>query len=73
MVRRTSFINKIRELNYTYKTRQKRTDLWRKKGTTEFISLPVNDLLEDDWVLHTLRHAGLSKEEAQAFLSSARF
>ena len=73
MVRRTSFINKIRELKYTYKTRQKRTDLWRKKGTTEYISLPVTELLEDEWVLHTLRQAGVSKEEAQAFLSSAKF
>jgi hypothetical protein len=34
MVRRESFQNKLRELNYTYKTKQKRTTLWRKVGGT---------------------------------------
>ena len=34
MVRRDRFINKIRELKYSYKDQQKRTYLYRKTGGT---------------------------------------
>jgi len=69
MVRRDTFI-KIRELNYTYKTEQKRTYLWRQKGTTNYISVPKADLLEDEFVTHSLRQAGLSEDEIKTFISA---
>jgi len=43
MVRRDRFINKIRKLGYTYKSRQKRMYLWRKKGGTHYMSVPMAD------------------------------
>jgi hypothetical protein len=72
MVRRESFINKIRERRYAYKTKQKRTTLWRRKGTTDYISVPLADLIEDQFVLSSLRQAGVSDEEIRAFLQSAK-
>ncbi|MGA8221517.1 MAG: hypothetical protein WB780_07660 [Candidatus Acidiferrales bacterium] len=69
MVRRDTLINKIRELNYTYKTTQKRTFLWRQKGTTNYISVPKADLLDDDFVANSLRQAGLNEEEIKTFIS----
>ena len=36
------FINKTRELGHTFKTRQKRTQLWRKRGGTHYISVPLS-------------------------------
>jgi len=69
MVRRDTFINKIRELNFTYKTEQKRTYLWRQKGTTNYISVPKTDLLEDEFVAHSLRQAGISQDEIKAFIA----
>jgi hypothetical protein len=72
MVRRESFINKIRELGYTYKSTQKRTYLWRKQGGTHYISVPKADLLMDEFVISSLRQAGLSDPEIQAFLTSAK-
>jgi hypothetical protein len=72
MVSKESFVNKIRKLNYTFKSQQKRTDLWRKKGGTHCIFVPLKDKLEDEFVISALRQAGENDKEIQAFLSSAR-
>jgi hypothetical protein len=72
MVRRESFINKIRSLGYTYKTQQKRTYLWRQSGTTNYMSVPMADWLEDEYVWNALRHAGCSKEDIEFFIASAK-
>lgn len=37
------FLSKIRELRYSFKKRQKRTELYRKSGTTDYIHLPKGD------------------------------
>ena len=72
MVSRQSFINKIRELGYTYKSQQKRTYLWRKTGGTHYISVPMADLLEDEFVMSSLRQAGCRDEEISSFLTAAK-
>ena len=72
MVRRESFINKIRTLGYTYKTQQKRTYLWRQSGTTNYMSVPMSDWLEDEYVRSALRYAGCSKEDIESFIASAK-
>lgn len=72
MVRRETFINKIRSLGYTYKTTQKRTFLYRKSGTTEYIAVPRSELLEDEYVQHALRQAGLTGPEVECFLGIAK-
>lgn len=72
MIRRASFMNKIRALGYTYKGQQKRTTLWRQSGTTNFISMPMRDLLTDEYVQSALRQAGCSKEDIDSFLASAK-
>ncbi len=72
MIRRESFINKIRGLGYTYKTQQKRTTLWRQSGTTNFMSVPMRDWLSEEYVTSSLRQAGCTKEEIEAFLASAK-
>jgi hypothetical protein len=59
-------------LGYTYKSQQKRTYLWRKTGGTHYISVPMADFLEDEFVVSTLRQAGISDPEIQSFLGSAK-
>lgn len=71
MVRRESFINKIRELGYSYKDQRPRITLWRKG--MHFISVPRRDLLTDSFVTSALLQAGLKDEEIRTFLSSTRF
>ncbi len=72
MVSRQAFINKLRELDYTYKRPQKRTDLWRKRGGTHLIFLPMHDLLTEEWVTSTLAQAGCSEGEIKSFLACTR-
>ncbi len=72
MIRRQTYINKLRDLGYTYKTHRKRTQLWRKVGGTHFIPVPKCDLLELDFVRSTLRQAGASKDEIESFIGSAQ-
>lgn len=72
MVHREAFINKIRELQYTYKTQQLRTQLWRKRGGTHIMFVPLTDLLEDDYVTGALRQASVPDSEIKSFLASAK-
>jgi hypothetical protein len=72
MVHREAFINKIRELGYTYKSQQKRTQLYRKKGGTHRVFMPLADLLEDDFVKCSLRQAGLAPKDIESFLACAK-
>lgn len=72
MVRREAFINKIRELRYTYKTQQLRTQLWRKRGGTHVMFVPSCDLLEDDYVTGALRQAGVPDPDIKSFLAAAK-
>jgi hypothetical protein len=72
MVRRECFINKIRELNYHYKSQQLRTQLWKKKGSTRRMFVPLANLLEDDYVTGALRQADVPEAEIRSFLASAK-
>jgi hypothetical protein len=72
MVRRTAFVNKIRTLEYHYKSRQKRTDLYRKAGGTDFIFVPLTNLLEEEYIISTLRQKGVPEAKIQSFLISAK-
>jgi hypothetical protein len=72
VIPKQSFVNKIRLLDYTYKTRAKRTDLWRKRGGTHFIAVPLSDSLEEEFVVSSLRQAGLKDDEIRAFISAAK-
>jgi len=72
MIRRESFINKIRELGYTYKNQQLRTQLWRKRGSTHRMFVPLMDRLEDDYVIGALRQAGVPDTEIKSFLAAAK-
>lgn len=72
MIPKSRYINKIRELGYTFKDRQKRTELWRKQGGVHFISVPIRDLLEEQFVALTLRQAGCTIDEINLFISAAK-
>lgn len=72
MVQRQTFINRIRELGFTYKTHQKRTSLWRKKGGYIYIAIPKAELLEEEFVTINLRRAGLDEEDIKRFIGEAK-
>ena len=68
-VNRKRFLSKIRKLGYSYKKKQtKRTQLYHKSGTTDYIHLPKSYWLDSKYVYKTLEYAGLSKEEVESFI-----
>lgn len=69
---RDTFINKIRELNYHYKSEQLRTHLYRRAGTTDVMFVPKKNHLNEDWVKGALRDAGLQDKEIREFLAQAK-
>lgn len=72
VISRQQYINKLRELDYTFKRQAKRVDLWRKRGGTHYIAVPQTDRLEDEFVTSSLRQAGCRHEEIQSFLASCK-
>ena len=68
-VNRKRFLSKIRELGYSHKKKQtKKTALYHKRGTTEYIHPPKSYWLGSKYIHKTLEYAGLSKEEIDSFL-----
>ena len=70
MVNRQSFVNKLREKKYSFKTQQKRTYLWKKDGGTHRVFVPMKDLLDDEWVESQLRQMGCDEAEIKNFINS---
>lgn len=72
MVRKSTFINKIRELGYSHRSQQARTHMYRKDGGTHCIFVREKQLLSEDFVKGALGQAGLSDEEIKSFLAAAK-
>lgn len=72
MIRRQVFLNKIETLGYYYKSQQKRTYLYRRRGGTHYISVPMADLLEDEFIRSALQQAGLIDSEIRSFIASSK-
>jgi hypothetical protein len=72
VISKKHFINKLRELGYTFKDRQKRTELWRKKGGTHSVDVPLTNEVSEMYVKSALHQCGLSETEIQAFIRDAK-
>jgi hypothetical protein len=72
MIRREHFINKLRDLGYKFKLQRKRVYIWRRTGSTHRIAVPKTDLLEESYVVSSLRQAGCSEDEINRFLASTK-
>ena len=71
MIPKSHYINKLRQLNYTFKETKKRVDLWRKQGGTHYIAVPRNELLEEEFVISSLRQAGCNDSDITGFIAAA--
>ena len=68
---RERFINKIRELGYTYRDKKKRVELWRRPTPMHAIPVPLPNLLSDEFVRSALKQSGLTMAEIENFISTA--
>jgi hypothetical protein len=72
VISKRHFVNKLRELGYSFKEQKKRAELWRKPGTTSMVWLPRNKELSEVYVVSTLLQCGLSPTEIEEFIRDAK-
>jgi len=72
MIRKTAFVNKIRELGYRHKSQQARTHMYRKDGGTHCIFVRDKNLLSEDFVKGALGQAGMADKQIRAFIATAK-
>ena len=70
MIARSVYLNKIRSLGYAFKDKTKRSEVYRRKGTTDYIIVPWNAAVAETTVGHSLRQAGCSKKEIDDFIEA---
>lgn len=68
MIPREAFINKLRDLGYSYKSRQKRTDLYRKQGGTEIVFVTFKKMLAEGYVRSVLQQVGCEDADIETFV-----
>jgi len=66
------FINKLRDLNFTFNRPGARVELWRQRGTGNIISVPRRDRIPETHVRFSLHQCGCGKSEIDAFISAAK-
>lgn len=70
MIARSDYLSKIRSLGYAFKDKTKRSEVYRRKGTTDFIIVPFNSSLSETTVREALTHAGCTKAEIDQFIKA---
>lgn len=71
MVPRDHFINKLRDLNYTFKTQSDKTAEWKKTGGTHRIYIRrKEDPLSDEYVRSVLKQCGCESGDIERFIAN---
>jgi len=70
VIPKSHFVNKLRDLGYTYKTTLKRVDLWRRG--THFIPVRRSDNLSEEFCSSALRQALCTEQEIRDFIAAAK-
>jgi len=70
MLKRERFINKLRELSYSFKKETQNTYAYRKG--THWVFVPKADLVSETWARATLGTCGCQANEIEEFIRIAR-
>ena len=69
MILRDTFINRLRELGYSYNDQTDRSQLWRKKGGTHSVWIRrKEDPLSEAYVRSVLTQCGSAAEDIERFI-----
>ena len=69
MISRQQLINRLRDADYTYVNQAKRTELWRQKGGTQRVAVPLCDFFTEQEAAWILTQAGLARHEVEGFIA----
>ena len=72
MISKRHFVKKLQELGYQFKEQLHYQERFRKKGGTHIIHVPRKDVLDEAYVRSTLKQAGASQKEIDAFVAEAK-
>ena len=70
-ISREQVVNRIGDAGFKYHSETKRVELYRKKGTQDYVVVPRHDLLPETSVRIILRQAGLEPEQIEEFIKGA--
>jgi hypothetical protein len=70
MISRGQIRERLRDANYTYSERGKRTEIWRQRGSGQRVGLPFRDYFTIDETGTILKQAGLTVPEIKDFLAT---
>jgi len=70
-ISRQQVINRIRDEDFKYHDKRKRVELFRKKGTQDYVVIPLRDLLPETLVRVILSQAGLTPRQVDEFVADA--
>jgi hypothetical protein len=70
-ISRQQVVGRLREANFTYVTRAKHTEMYRRRGGDDIVFVSRCDLFDENMVRVTLSQAGLTLEQINSFLSSS--
>jgi hypothetical protein len=69
MIPRSEIIGRLRQMNYSYSKKGKRTDILRQHGTAQHVAVPLRDLFTPDEARVILRLAGCTSAQIDQFLA----
>ena len=69
MISRNQLIARLRQANFTYVNRQKRTELWRQQGGVQRVAVPLHDCFLETEAAAILAQAGLARPQIERFLA----
>ena len=72
MIKKAFFVNKLRELDFTFVRPADRVELWRQRGSSRRVNVPRRDEIPEAHVIFSLRQCGLEEDEIRAFIQSAK-
>jgi len=70
-ISRQQVINRIRDEGFKYYDKRKRVELYRKKGTQDYVDIPLRDLLPETLVRVILSQPGLKSTQIDEFIAGA--
>lgn len=66
------FVSLLRARGYAFNEQLKHTECWRNAKTGHRLYIRRAETLDEDFVRHALRQAGLKQEEIEAFIRDSR-
>ncbi len=71
MISKRHFVNKLKEIGYRFKEQLHYQERYRLEGGTHIIHVPRRNHLDEAYVRSTLKQAGQTKQQIEAFVNAA--